>query len=208
VRETETVIQEHFEHHAEVLARVRSELVPRIGEAAEILVRVFRGGGKVLILGNGGSMADALHIEGELSGRYLRDREALPAIAIGAGLSATTAIANDLGFDQVFARPVRGLARSGDAVIALSTSGRSSNVLEAVRAARHVGAATIGLTGRDGGELARRVDCPIVVPSPHTPTIQEFHIAIGHILCRLVEDRLFGEDPSPEGRDNRADQGK
>jgi len=186
------VVARHFEHHRTVLDRVRADLAPRILEAAGILVEAFRCGGKVLLFGNGGSMADALHIEGELSGRYLRDRAALPAIALGAGLSSTTAIANDLGYDQVFARPLQGLARRGDAAIALSTSGNSPSVLAALRTAREIGVRTVGLAGRDGGELARLVDCPIVIPSAETPTIQEFHITIGHILCRIVEDEMFG----------------
>jgi D-sedoheptulose 7-phosphate isomerase len=188
----------HFDNHQSVFERVRTDLAPRILEAGAILVDSFRKGGKVLLFGNGGSMADALHIEGELSGRYLRDRDALPAIALGAGLSATTAIANDLGFDQVFSRPLRGLARPGDAVIAISTSGNSPNVNDAVRVAKEIGVATIGLAGRDGGELGRLVDCPLVIPSPDTPTIQEFHITIGHILCRIVEDGLFADASEPD----------
>ncbi len=186
-------VRRHFERHLEVTRRVVESMTGEIARTAEILVETFRGGGKLLLFGNGGSMADAIHIEGELSGRFLFDRDPLPAIALATGPSSATAIANDLGFDQIFARQVRALARPGDAVLAISTSGNSRNVLEAVDAARTIGARVIGLAGGTGGKLAEVADPVLVVPSDSTPVIQEHHILIGHILCEIIEEELFGE---------------
>jgi len=192
IRADDTRIAEHFRSHLGVTARVRDELSEEIARAAGILVRTFRRGGRALLFGNGGSMADAIHIEGELSGRFRFDRDPLPAIALATGASSLTAIANDLGFDEVFARPVRALGRKGDAALAISTSGRSANVLAGARAAREAGLELIALAGRDGGPLAELADCALVVPCDDTAVIQEHHILIAHILCRIVEEELFG----------------
>ena len=162
-----------------------------IAAAAERLVESFRGGHKLLAFGNGGSASDAQHLCAELAGRYVRERPGLPAIALTANTSDLTAIGNDYGYDRVFARLVEAHGRAGDVAIAISTSGNSPNVLEAVATARRRGLATIGLTGRGGGKLASRVDVPIVVASDSTPRIQETHIAIIHVLCELVDDALF-----------------
>jgi phosphoheptose isomerase len=160
--------------------------------AAQILVAALRRGGRVLLFGNGGSAADAQHIAAELVGRFQMERLALPALALTTDTSALTAISNDYGFDEVFARQVEGLGRAGDVAVGISTSGHSPNVLRGLDVARAQGLATIGLTGRDGGELARIADVAIVAPSDQTAFIQECHIALGHVLCGAVEAALFG----------------
>jgi D-sedoheptulose 7-phosphate isomerase len=162
-----------------------------IAAAAERAVECFRAGHKLIAFGNGGSASDAQHLCAELAGRYVRERPGLPAIALTANTSDLTAIGNDYGYDQVFARLVEAHGRAGDVAVAISTSGNSRNVLEAVAAARQRGLATIGLTGRGGGKLAGCVDVPIVVASDRTPRIQETHIAIIHVLCELIDDALF-----------------
>ena len=162
-------------------------------QIAYILVSAFSQGNKVLILGNGGSAADAEHFAGELGGKFYADREPLPAIALTTNTALLTAIANDYGFRDVFARQVRGLAKEGDVVIGISTSGNSPNVLKAMKQARECGAVTIGLTGR-GGALGDYVDYLVSVPSSDTPRIQEIHLTICHILSYLVEEALFAEN--------------
>jgi phosphoheptose isomerase len=147
----------------------------------------------VLFFGNGGSAADAQHLASELVGRFVMDRPALTALALTTDASAITSISNDYGFDQVFARQIEGLGKPGDVALAISTSGRSANVLLGVKRARECGLTTIGLTGGDGGQLADLVDIPIIVPSANTARIQECHITIGHILCEIVESAFFGE---------------
>jgi len=150
-------------------------------------------GGKVLLFGNGGSAADAQHIAAELVGRFNGDRRALPAIALTTDTSALTAIANDFGYDAVFARQVEALGTKGDVALALSTSGRSPSVLRAVEACRARGITTIGLTGGTGGTLAGMVDVSLrVSDSTHSARIQETHILVGHVICELVERRLAG----------------
>jgi D-sedoheptulose 7-phosphate isomerase len=151
---------------------------------------VLRGGGKVLFCGNGGSAADAQHLAAELMGRFLRDRAPLAAVALTVDTSALTAIGNDYAFDEVFARQLRGLGRPGDALVAISTSGNSANVLKALAVAREAGIVTVGLTGASGGRMAGLCDLCIRVPATRTDRIQEMHIAVGHLICGLVEDAL------------------
>jgi D-sedoheptulose 7-phosphate isomerase len=154
------------------------------------MAEVLQRGGKLLFFGNGGSAADAQHLASEFVNRFLRDRRALAAVALTTDTSALTSIGNDLGFDQVFSRQVEALAQPGDLVVAISTSGNSSNVLRGVEAARHLGCATVGMTGGTGGLLAKAVDEAFVVPSAETPRIQETHITLGHALCALVDEIL------------------
>jgi phosphoheptose isomerase len=181
--------------------------VDALVRAAETIAECFRGGGKVLLFGNGGSAADAQHIAAEFVGRFAREREGLPAIALTTDTSILTAVGNDFGFERVFARQVEALGRPGDVVVAISTGGRSPNVLAGVRAARERGLATIGLTGGGGGPLADMVEIAIVVPSRSTPRIQECHIALGHILCELVETLLFGyKEGSMEERERSIEE--
>jgi len=166
--------------------------VETIERIAGLGVQCLRGGGKILICGNGGSAADAQHIAAELVGKFLKLRDALPALALTTNTSILTAIANDISYDAVFARQVEALCTAQDLLLGISTSGNSPNVLEAVRAASRKGARTVGLTGGDGGELARLADVTLVVPSDSTPRIQESHITVGHIVCDLIEREMFG----------------
>jgi D-sedoheptulose 7-phosphate isomerase len=160
--------------------------------AADAMIRCLRSGNKVLFFGNGGSAADAQHLAAELSGRFLRERPSLSGWALTTNSSAMTAIGNDYSFDQIFARQVQGIGSPGDIAFAISTSGNSSNVLNAVALARSKELVSIGLTGNSGGKLRDLVDHCIRVPSDQTPRIQEVHILTGHILCELVDEELFG----------------
>jgi D-sedoheptulose 7-phosphate isomerase len=154
-------------------------------------------GHKVLLAGNGGSAADAQHIAGELLSRLYYDRAPVAAVALTTDSSVLTAIGNDYGFEHVFERQVLGLGRPGDVLIAISTSGRSANILKALAAARAKGLVTIGFTGRGGGDMAALCDLCLRAPADTTPLIQQLHIAAGHILCGLVEARLFPRDAAP-----------
>jgi D-sedoheptulose 7-phosphate isomerase len=165
-----------------------------LAQIADELIRAYRAGRKVILFGNGGSAADAQHIAAELAGRYYMDRKPLPAEALTVNTSILTAIGNDYGFEQIFARQVEALGNPGDIAIGISTSGNSPNVIEGVRAAKRKGMITIGLTGADGGQLKNEVDYCICVPSKDTPRIQEAHILIGHIWCELIERALFGDE--------------
>jgi D-sedoheptulose 7-phosphate isomerase len=161
-----------------------------LARAADLVAGAFAGGGQLLVCGNGGSAADAQHVAAEFVGRFLNERTPYPAIALNANTSALTAIGNDYGFDEVFARQVRAHGRAGDVLLAISTSGLSPNVLAAVAAAREAGMAVVGLAGRDGGTLAEACDVCLTVPVRSTPRIQEAHILLAHLLCGLVEDAL------------------
>lgn len=174
------IVRHFFERNADTLTKV-----------ADRLVRCLQGGGKLLLFGNGGSAADAQHFAAELVGRYQHERPALPAIALTVDTSALTAIANDYGYDQVFARQVEALGSKGDVAIAISTSGRSPSVIEAVRAAKAKQLTTVGLLGRDGGALKELVDIALVVEAQKTSRIQEVHILIAHVLCETIERELF-----------------
>jgi D-sedoheptulose 7-phosphate isomerase len=182
---------------AALKGRVAQELGATIAQAGHLFVEALRGGGKLLFFGNGGSAADAQHLAAEFVGRYEKDRPPLAAIALTTDSSALTAIGNDYGFEQVFARQIRALGRRGDVAIAISTSGRSQNVILGIEAAREAGLATIALTGGDGGKLAPIVDIAIVVPSTTTARIQECHITIGHVLCEYVDRELLKKDAGP-----------
>jgi D-sedoheptulose 7-phosphate isomerase len=158
--------------------------------ASALIVDALRGGRTVLFCGNGGSAADAQHLATEFSGRFLKERRALAAVALTTDSSALTAISNDYGFDRVFARQIEAIGRPGDVLVALSTSGRSPNMLKAIRAARRRGIAVVGLTGSRGRAFARLCDAAFVVPHALSPRIQETHIAIGHVLCEIAETAL------------------
>lgn len=167
-------------------------LADRLAAAAGLVAEALARGNKVMFCGNGGSAADSQHLAAELVGRYRRNRPGWAALALTVDTSALTAIGNDFGFDEVFSRQVEALGRPGDVLIAISTSGRSPNVLRAVETARARGLKTVGLAGRDGGPLAALVDVALVVPSDDTARVQECHITLGHILCDLVEEALCG----------------
>jgi D-sedoheptulose 7-phosphate isomerase len=161
-----------------------------VARAARMIIESMRGGGKLLIFGNGGSAADAQHVAAELAFKMVREREALPALALTTDTSLLTAISNDRSFDFVFARQIQALGREGDIAFAISTSGNSPNVIEAVKQARAMRIGTIGLLGAGGGKVAALVDLALVVPSDETQRIQEVHIAASHIICQLIEDEL------------------
>jgi D-sedoheptulose 7-phosphate isomerase len=164
-----------------------------IVQSTNAICMCLEDGGKVLFFGNGGSAADAQHLAAEFVGRFVRDRLPLAGIALTTDTSALTAIGNDYGFEHIYSRQVQALGRLGDVALGISTSGQSGNVLAGIEAARERGLKTIGLTGANGGRLASIVDIPIIVPSTSTARIQECHMAIGHILCELVDARLIGE---------------
>ena len=165
--------------------------IESIEKAAKAIIISLKAGGKVLIFGNGGSAADSQHIVAELVGRFKKERPALPAIALSTNTSILSAIANDYGYEITFSRQLEALAKSKDVAIALSTSGNSKNVLEALKKAKALGLVTIGLTGQNGGLLKEVCDISILVPSKETARIQESHIMIGHIICELVEREMF-----------------
>ncbi len=164
--------------------------IAEVAQAAHWIVAAMRAGGKLLIFGNGGSAADAQHIAAELAFKMGRERQALPAIALTTDSSLLTAISNDRSFDFVFARQIQALGRPGDIALAITTSGNSPNIIEAITQAREMKIKTIGLLGNTGGKAAGLVDLPLTVPHTETPRIQEVHIAVSHIICQLVEDEL------------------
>jgi D-sedoheptulose 7-phosphate isomerase len=159
-------------------------------QAALQIVKALRGGCKVLFFGNGGSAADAQHLAAEFTGRYLKERRALPALALHANTSALTAIGNDYGFDLVFARQMEALGKEGDVAVGISTSGNSTNVLRALEVAKSKSIYTVALTGVSGGKMKEMADCAICIPSRETPRIQECHILTGHIICEIAEDMM------------------
>jgi D-sedoheptulose 7-phosphate isomerase len=167
------------------------ELISTAARVSEILVHALKQGNKLLIFGNGGSAADAQHIAAEFVGRFAFDRPALPALALSVNSSCVTAIGNDYGFDLIFSRQLEALARPGDVVIGISTSGNSPNVVKAMSTARKMELHTVALTGAAGGGLKGKVDHCICVPSNETPRIQEGHILVGHIISELVELEMF-----------------
>ena len=164
-----------------------------IGRAAELLLAAYRAGRQAIFFGNGGSAADAQHLAAEMEGRFAFDRRPLPAMALHANASTLTAIGNDYGYEQVFARPLRAHGKPGDVAVALSTSGNSANVVEAARLGGELGLKVIALTGEGGGALAEIANVLIAIPSRDTARIQEAHILVGHVLCQWVELGMFGD---------------
>ena len=180
-------VSQHIQHHqAAIDALAAQEGI--IHAHGEVLIAALRAGGKILVCGNGGSAADAQHLAAELVGRFGHARRGLPAIALTTDSSALTSIGNDFGFDAVFARQVEALARPGDVLIGISTSGNSRNVIEAINTARALGVTTLGLLGGTGGVLKDMLDHALIAPSPATPRIQECHILIVHIWCAMIDD--------------------
>jgi D-sedoheptulose 7-phosphate isomerase len=181
------MVLEELNNHKQTIDRVIAALVPAIEEGCEMVTSVLAAGGKILLAGNGGSAADAQHIAAELAGRYVKERKALPGIALTVDTSAMTAISNDYGFEFVFSRQLHALARKNDLFIAISTSGNSANIIHALHTSKELGCKTIGLSGRDGGQMNALCDLNIVVPDETTARIQEMHILIGHIFCNAVD---------------------
>ncbi len=189
----QTIVLTAFADSANVKQQFAREHADRIVQVATLIADAFRNGNKVLLFGNGGSSTDAAHIAAEFVGRYHRERMPLPAIALATDIAAITCIANDYGYEELFARQVRAHGRKGDIAVGISTSGNSPNVLKGVEAARDCGLITIAWTGANGGKLAGLVDHPFVVPSTVTSRIQESHNTLGHVLCELVEDHFLGK---------------
>ena len=174
------------------LAILKDEkMIDAIHASVEKITIAFKNGNKVLFCGNGGSAADAQHLAAEFSGRFYKDRDALPAEALHVNTSYMTAVANDYSFDVVYSRMINGIGKAGDVLVGLSTSGNSINILKAIETAKEKGIITIGFTGESGGKMKNECDILLNVPSTDTPRIQESHILLGHIICQLVEEQYF-----------------
>jgi D-sedoheptulose 7-phosphate isomerase len=185
-------VTRQLQDHRALFQKIETELTIPITKLAERLIETFRIGNKLLIMGNGGSAADAQHFAGEIVSRFRMERPGLPAIALSTDTSIITAIGNDYGFERIFSRQIEALAAPGDAVIGISTSGNSPNVVKGLEVARQAGCTTIGLLGKDGGSIKALCDIPLIIPCDDTPRVQEGHITVIHILCDLIEQGLFG----------------
>ncbi len=186
-RETKTLLEEGAQVHLKVLEACQGE----IGKSALMVVECMKSGNKVLLCGNGGSASQAIHISAEFTGRYKKERKGLPAIALTTDPAAVTAISNDYGFEAVFAKQIEALGNKGDLLISISTSGNSANVIKAIEAAKKLGIKTISVLGKDGGKAKGLADVDIIVPSHNTPIIQSAQLTVLHILCEIMENRLF-----------------
>ena len=183
------IIKDEFNAHIKAVSLLHN-LTSAVATSAQLCIDCLRSGGKILIFGNGGSAADAQHIAAELVGRYKTDRKGLFAIALTTNTSNLTAIGNDFGYAEIFARQIEALANKGDVVIGISTSGRSLNVISALKMASKLECITIGFSGKDGGEMNEICNINIVAPSEDTPRIQEIHIIIGHTICHLIDQEF------------------
>ena len=184
-------IAQVFRESADLKLRFIRQNAEVLVQVVRMIVEAFKSGNKVLLFGNGGSAADAQHMAGEFVNRFLIERPPLPAIALTTDTSVITSISNDYGYADSFSKQVKALGKEGDVAIGISTSGSAANVIKAVKVAREMGLKTVGLTGRDGGELAKSVDVVIVVDAQATPRIQEVHITIIHVICEMVDRMLF-----------------
>jgi len=188
--EISTLLTNSLREHQATLESLIDQTLPDIERSGRLICDSLNRGNKLIICGNGGSAADAQHIAAELVGRYEKVRRSFPAIALTTDTSALTAVSNDYGFEEVFARQVAGLATAGDVLVAISTSGKSPNVLRAVEKARELGCHTIALTGAGAEPLSSTCDMAVVVRSPRTSRVQEAHITIGHLWCEMVDELL------------------
>jgi D-sedoheptulose 7-phosphate isomerase len=188
-------IRAHLKQSLAGLERANGDtaLLATAGAIASAMIAALRAGNKILLIGNGGSAADAQHIAAEIIGRYKQDRPAYAALALTTDTSALTAIANDYGFEQVFARQIEGLGQRGDVLLAISTSGRSPNIVAALRTARERGLVTIGFTGSKGQSLGALCDHLLVSPSDDTPVIQQIHLTVAHGICDQIEQSMMRE---------------
>jgi D-sedoheptulose 7-phosphate isomerase len=192
VESTHDRIERALSDHLAVFHALTGEHKSLIAQMAQAWADALQGGAKVLLFGNGGSAADSQHIAAELVGRFARERRALPAVALTVNTSNLTAIANDYSYDEVFARQVEAMGRPGDVAVGISTSGNSPNVVKALERAKGAGLTTQAWTGQKGGRCAEVAHHAFRAPSNDTPRIQELHITVGHIVCDLVEEQLFG----------------
>ncbi|MGH2611477.1 MAG: D-sedoheptulose-7-phosphate isomerase [Rhabdochlamydiaceae bacterium] len=179
-------IEELFDSSINIIKKSKT-YAKEIDNAAEIIIKCLRNGNKIILFGNGGSAADAQHMAAEFIGRYLHERQSLPAISLTTDSSILTAVGNDYGFDEVFARQCKSLVKKGDVIIAISTSGNSKNVIKGIEEAKKNGGIIVGLGGGNGGQLKKMSDVSILIPSKETPRIQEGHRTVIHILCDLTE---------------------
>jgi len=186
----EAIIQA-FKDSADLKVRFARQNAEPIAQAVKMIVEAFKGGRKILLFGNGGSAADAQHIAAEFVNRFLIERPPLPAIALTTDTSVLTSISKDYGYADTFAKQIKALGREGDVALGISTSGTAANVIKAVKVAKDMGLKTLGLTGGNGGDLAKIVDLALIVDSPAVPRIQEVHITIGHVICEMVDRMLF-----------------
>jgi D-sedoheptulose 7-phosphate isomerase len=185
-------ILEAFDESIRVKQAFLRDNIEMLTQVIDLIVAAFKNGNKLLLFGNGGSAADAQHIAAEFTNRYLLERPPLPALALTTDTSALTAIANDYDYDQVFAKQILALGKAGDVAVAISTSGNSANVLKALDVCRTIGISTIGLTGGSGGKMMGKVDHMLrVAEGKNSPRIQETHILIGHVICEIVDQKLF-----------------
>jgi D-sedoheptulose 7-phosphate isomerase len=185
-------ILEAFDESIRVKQAFLRDNIEILTQVIDLIVAAFKNGNKLLLFGNGGSAADAQHIAAEFTNRYLLERPPLPALALTTDTSALTAIANDYDYDQVFAKQILALGKAGDVAVAISTSGNSANVLKALDVCRTIGISTIGLTGGSGGKMMGKVDHMLrVAEGKNSPRIQETHILIGHVICEIVDQKLF-----------------
>jgi D-sedoheptulose 7-phosphate isomerase len=189
MKQIKGIIQASIDVKAEILQN--DALLKTITDCVDLVTAAFKNGNKVLFCGNGGSAADAQHLAAEFSGRFYTDRDALPAEALHCNTSYITAVANDYSYDVIYSRIIKGIGKKGDVLIGLSTSGNSKNIMNAFEVAREKGLITIGFTGATGGKMKSLSDHLINVPSTDTPRIQESHILLGHIICQLVEEKLY-----------------
>lgn len=185
-----TMILSELNAHKATIEAVINNLQDSILQAAEMAVETLKRGNKILLFGNGGSAGDAQHIAAELTGRYKTERRGLPAIALTTDTSAITAIGNDYGYHRIFDRQVESLANKGDLLIGISTSGNSPNVMNALKLGKEIGCATLGMSGKGGGEMTAFCDLNLVVPAADTARIQEMHILIGHIICQAIDNEV------------------
>ena len=186
-------IKKRIESHLETIEKIKNEETEnKLRLITDRIVESFNKGGKLLIFGNGGSASDAQHIAGEMINRFLIERKALPAIALNVDTSVLTAISNDYSFDEIFEKQIEALAKDVDIAIGISTSGNSENVNRGIEKAKEIGAFTIGFTAKNGNKLESIADIVLAVPSKSTPRIQEAHILLAHIICEMVEDKMFG----------------
>ena len=183
----QSIIKKELKEHLTTLDATMKSIGSALEVAANICIDSLKQGGKILIFGNGGSAADAQHIAAELVGRYKLERKGLSAIALSTDTSSLTAIANDYGYEHVFDRQIEALANPEDVAVGISTSGNSSNVVNALQLAKNIGCKSIGLSGKSGGDMNKLCDVNLVIPANDTARIQEMHILVGHIICHLIE---------------------
>jgi D-sedoheptulose 7-phosphate isomerase len=185
------IIQKRFGETERIKKRFLDENLSRLVTIVKLTADALENGNKILLFGNGGSAAEAQHLAAEFVNRFIMERPPLPAIALCTDSSIVTSIGNDYSFAEIFSKQITALGREGDVAVGISTSGNSANVIRAIEAANEMGMETIALTGNDGGDLAKMANYSLIVPSSSTPCIQEVHMAVGHILCEMVEAQIF-----------------